>query len=209
MTVIYPVIMAGGTGTRLWPLSRQARPKQFQPIVSERPMLTETLTRLTAVEGVEMRAPIIVCGKDHAELAAASFEGLEISAGQLVLEPFGRNTAPCAIIASLLVEEEEPEALVLLLPADHHITDQKGFSQAIQHAAKTAAEGYLTALGIAPDRPETGYGYIRHGEKLDPHACKVDRFVEKPDLPMAEQYLAHHCFLPAFCWEKPTPMQQR
>ena len=190
MAVITPVIMAGGTGTRLWPLSRRGTPKQFQKLLSAQTMLAETVARLGGIDGVEMADPIVVCGQAHGDLVKSNFAEAGIALGQLVLEPMGRNTAPVAVIAAQLVAERDPDSLILLLPADHHIEDPKAFGEAVRHAAQTATEGYLTTFGIAPDRPDTGYGYICRGDALGEFACEISRFVEKPDRKTAEEYLA-------------------
>lgn len=189
MTEIIPVIMAGGTGSRLWPLSRRSHPKQFQTLLSERTMLAETVDRLSAVKGVQIAPPMIVCGTAHEPLVRESFADLGAAHGQLVLEPMGRNTAPVAVIASALTARDNPDALVLLLPADHHIEDREAFGAAIETAARTAERRYLCTIGIAPDRPETGYGYICRGKPLMDGAYRVERFVEKPDREIAENYI--------------------
>ncbi|MEM9233452.1 MAG: mannose-1-phosphate guanylyltransferase/mannose-6-phosphate isomerase [Pseudomonadota bacterium] len=190
MTVIYPVIMAGGTGTRLWPLSRRAHPKQFQPLLSEKTMLAETADRLGAIDGVEMKDPIVICGAAHEHHVRHCFDGTTRRLERLVLEPMGRNTAPVAVIASTIVADADPDALVLLLPADHHIADPDTFGEAVRTAANAATQGYLTTFGIAPAHPETGYGYICRGEPLVDGVHTVDCFVEKPDRETAEEYIA-------------------
>lgn len=190
MTTLYPVIMAGGSGTRLWPVSRRALPKQFQPLLSEQTMLAETVSRLDAVEGMEVAAPIIVCGEAHEHHVREIFSAANRPHGPIVLEPEGRNTAPVAIIASSLVAEADPEGLILLLPADHHIADTQAFAAAVKTAAAAASKGYLTTFGIEPTFAETGYGYICRGDQLADETYTVERFVEKPDKPTAESYIA-------------------
>ncbi|GGY50310.1 mannose-1-phosphate guanylyltransferase [Parvularcula lutaonensis] len=183
MSTIIPVIMAGGSGTRLWPLSRKARPKQFQPLISERTMLDETLARVT---GPAFGPAAVIGSAPHAEMIAESLgEG-----GRIVLEPFGRNTAPAAIVAALLARETDPDSLVLLLPADHHIADVPAFQEAVARGVAAAEKGYLVTLGITPEGPETGYGYIKRGEPLTEGTFTVAQFVEKPDRPTAERYIA-------------------
>ncbi|RFB04899.1 mannose-1-phosphate guanylyltransferase/mannose-6-phosphate isomerase [Parvularcula marina] len=189
MTEIFPVIMAGGTGTRLWPLSRRAHPKQFQPLLSEKSMLAETTDRLTAIDGIQLADPMVICGAAHESLVRDCFDGETRKLGRMVLEPEGRNTAPVAIIAASLAAEENEDALVLLLPADHHIADPAAFGDAVRKAAAAAEQGYLTTFGIAPSHPETGYGYILRGEPLSVGAYTVEQFVEKPDRETAEAYL--------------------
>lgn len=190
MATLYPVIMAGGTGTRLWPLSRQAHPKQFQPLLSEQSMLADTAQRVEAIHGLNVAPTTVICGVAHEDLVRVDFEGADRELRQLVLEPIGRNTAPVAIIAASLISAEDPEGLILLLPADHHVADPASFAEAIRLAAEIAAQGYLTTFGIEPTHPETGYGYICRGKSLKDGAYTVERFVEKPDRATAESYIA-------------------
>lgn len=183
MATIHPVIMAGGSGTRLWPLSRKARPKQFQPLIGEQTMLEETVAR-TSGDGF---APAAVIGSAaHRDVIA---EALGADA-RMVLEPFGRNTGPAAIAAALLVAETSADDLVLLLPADHHIADVPAFQEAIARGVSATQQGLLVTLGITPEGPETGYGYIKSGDALTDGTFAVERFVEKPDRATAEGYLA-------------------
>lgn len=187
--VIHPVVMAGGSGTRLWPLSRAAFPKQLLPLASERSMLQDTLSRVSTTE---FAAPILLCNQDHRFIIAEQMRAAGISGGRIVLEPVGRNTAPAAAVGALIAQAADPEALVLLMASDHVIRDVKGFQAAVATASKAALAGRLVTFGIRPDRPETGYGYIRKGTALDaaPGCFTVERFVEKPDLKTAEGYLA-------------------
>lgn len=187
--VIHPVVMAGGSGTRLWPLSRAAFPKQLLPLASEQSMLQETLKRV-AVPG--FGAPILICNQDHRFIIAEQMRAAGITGGRIVLEPVGRNTAPAAAVGAILAQQADPGALVLLMASDHVIRDVKGFRDAVGIAARAASKGRLVTFGIRPDRPETGYGYIRRGGDLEgaPGCFAVDRFVEKPDLKTAESYLA-------------------
>ncbi len=187
MATIHPVIMAGGSGTRLWPLSRKARPKQFQPLVSDRTMLEETLVR---TQGEGFAEPSVIGSVAHRDVIAEALG----SEARMVLEPFGRNTGPAAIAAALLIEESSADDLVLLLPADHHITDVAAFQAAVARGVAAAEQGYLVTLGITPDGPETGYGYIKSADALTDGTFKVDRFVEKPDRETAEGYLAEGGF---------------
>jgi mannose-1-phosphate guanylyltransferase/mannose-6-phosphate isomerase len=179
---ITPVIMAGGSGTRLWPLSRKGRPKQFQPLVTERSMLSETVQR---VRTDAFGPPVVIGSAHHLPLIEEALP----PGGQVVLEPVGRNTAPAAIVAALLATKTHPEALVLLLPADHHIEDPSGFRAAVARGAEAAEQGRLVTLGIEAREPETGYGYIKQGEAVAPGVFAVERFVEKPDRATAQSYL--------------------
>ena len=186
---IHPVVMAGGSGTRLWPLSRQAYPKQLLPLAGEASMLQETLTRVATASFAE---PILICNQDHRFIIAEQMREAGIEGGQIVLEPVGRNTAPAAAAGALIAQKTDPDALILLMASDHVIRNVDGFRAAVELAAKAAASGKLVTFGIKPDRPETGYGYIRAGAPLPGCAgCfAVERFVEKPDLKTAESYLA-------------------
>ncbi|MEM9990075.1 MAG: mannose-1-phosphate guanylyltransferase, partial [Pseudomonadota bacterium] len=191
MTRLYPVIMSGGSGTRLWPLSRQARPKQYQSLVTNQSMLAETLDRIGTEAGAyDVAPPIIICGEDHRPQVENILSGHSRgSEATLILEPVGRNTAPVAVTASLHVAAQDPDGVILLLPADHHVTDKTAFQWAIQDALPIAERGFLTTFGIKPDRPETGYGYIKAGAALSEAAAHVEAFVEKPDLATAKDYL--------------------
>ncbi len=192
MTTIYPVIMAGGSGTRLWPLSRQAAPKQFQSLVTDRTMLEETISRVDVPAGVNARLtdPIVICGEAHRRQVEEIAAHASIPLNRLIVEPVGRNTAPAAIVASLAVAAEDPEGLILLLPADHHVAAAEAFHDALGQALHAAKEGFLTTFGIEASRPETGYGYIRAGDPLSEGVSKVDRFVEKPNAETAATYIA-------------------
>ncbi len=189
---IIPVILSGGSGTRLWPMSRAALPKQLLPLVSEHSMLQETLLRLSGWP--EVSAPVVVCGNDHRFLVAEQLREIGVAPLSIMLEPVGRNTAPAIAAAALHLRLQQPgeDALMLVLPADHVIRDVPAFHRAVQLAAVAAAGGKLATFGIRPSAPETGYGYIRLGEQLS--GCDgvytIDCFVEKPDLDTAVGYLA-------------------
>ncbi len=167
MLNITPVILSGGSGTRLWPLSRTALPKQFLPLVSENSMLQETIKRISTWNGIA--APIVVCGNDHRFLVAEQLRALDISAKAIMLEPVGRNTAPAiaaAAFALLKASDENEQTLMLVLPSDHVISDIDAFEKAVQNAAVAARAGQLVTFGIKPNAPETGYGYIQSGKSL-------------------------------------------
>lgn len=185
---IIPVVLSGGSGTRLWPMSRAALPKQLLPLVSDLSMLQETLDRLSG--WVEIDVPIVVCGNDHRFMVAEQLRELNITAKSIMLEPVGRNTAP-AIAAAAMILADEPEALMLVLPADHVIRDVAAFELAVKRASVIAEAGRLVTFGIQPNNPETGYGYIQSGKAIsNAEGCfEVIRFVEKPNLETAESYI--------------------
>ncbi|HEY6093521.1 MAG TPA: mannose-1-phosphate guanylyltransferase/mannose-6-phosphate isomerase [Gallionellaceae bacterium] len=187
--MLYPVILSGGSGTRLWPLSRAALPKQFLPLVTERTMLQETLLRLHGLPG--MANPLLVCNNEHRFLAAEQMREIGVSPHSILLEPQGRNTAPAVAIAAFAVHASDAQATLLVLPADHLIQDTHGFHSAIQTAVDLAQQGRLVTFGITPDAPATGFGYIERGSALNAtaHSYAVARFVEKPDLKTARQFL--------------------
>ena len=187
MTQIVPVILSGGSGTRLWPLSRGLLPKQLLPLASERSMLQETARRAT---GDDFAAPLIICNDKHRFMVAEQLRELSIEPLAIVLEPLGRNTAPAAAVAALLIAEQIPDAMMMILPSDHVIAHRERFHQAAELAAKAAAVGALAAFGIQPDKPETGYGYIKSGPATEIEGVlMVERYVEKPDEQTAQSYL--------------------
>lgn len=179
---IVPVILSGGSGTRLWPMSRPERPKQFLPLASDATMFEATLAR--AADRTRFAAPMVIANASHAALIDAQLAGAEAT---LVLEPVARNTAPAIALAALLAD---PDAPLLVMPSDHVITDEAAFMAAIDAALPLVADGWLATFGIAPDGPETGYGYIQVGEALAEGVHRVARFVEKPDLPRAQAMIA-------------------
>jgi mannose-1-phosphate guanylyltransferase/mannose-6-phosphate isomerase len=186
---IYPVILSGGAGTRLWPLSRAVLPKQLLPLVSDRTMLQETALRLHG--RAELQAPLIVCGNEHRFLVAEQMREIKVAPLGILLEPVGRNTAPAVAAAAEFLKAIDPQALMLVLPADHVIEDVDAFYTAIERAAVLAADGALATFGIVPTGPETGYGYIQSGKPAAAEQCfSVDRFVEKPDRATAEGFVA-------------------
>lgn len=184
-----PVILSGGSGTRLWPLSRQLRPKQFLPMVDPLSLFQNTLQRLQGDS--ELEPALIVCNEEHRFMVAEQLRSLHLQHQGILLEPVGRNTAPAIALAALyLAQQGKTDALLLVLPADHVIQDQTAFHQAIQAAAQAAREGYLVTFGILPQRAETGYGYIQQGESIKGLAAKrVAAFVEKPNVATAAAYL--------------------
>ena len=180
-TQIHPVILCGGSGTRLWPASRPARPKPFLPLIGEHTLFEEAIARV-ADPGL-FADPLIVAGEQHRDLIEQQMHG---APHRLVIEPAARNTAPAIALAAALVPADD---VLLVCPSDHHIGDAPAFREAAVAAAKLARDDRLVAFGIKPDRPETGYGYIRHGERVE-GGFAIDRFVEKPDEDRAREYLA-------------------
>ncbi len=187
---IHPVILSGGSGTRLWPLSRRSYPKHLLPLVSTRSLLQDTLLRVA--DGTRFAPPLLVCNEDYRFVIGEQAREVGIALQGILLEPMGRNTAPAVTVAALMVAAENPEALMLVLPSDHVIENEPAFLAAIDRAARAAAKGAIVAFGIAPDAPETGYGYIRMGDALEGTrgAFAVRRFVEKPARATAERFLA-------------------
>ncbi len=186
---ITPVILSGGAGTRLWPLSHPGMPKQFHALGSEHTMLQDTVLRTQDSDALTFTPPVIICAEDHLATIDEQLAAVDRAAAKIVLEPFGRNTAAAAYIAAAAVQDLDPSALVLLLPADHIIADPDAFMRVIAAAAKTAAS-HIVTFGIEADRPETGYGYIQQGDQLDEGVFAVRRFAEKPSREQAELYLA-------------------
>ena len=186
--MILPVILSGGSGTRLWPYSRSLYPKQFLPLVSEQTMLQETISRLLNFTQASQMigSPLVICNEEHRFMVAEQLRSMNITASDIVLEPFGRNTAPAIALAALT----QPDALMLVLPADHVIKNIAAFEQAVNAATQEAQAGKLVTFGIVPTAPETGYGYVKKGGAINDSAFVVDQFVEKPDKPTAESYLA-------------------
>lgn len=181
-----PVIMSGGSGTRLWPLSRKHKPKQFLKLFGDNTMFQQTLKRLTGVASLE--PPIVVCNQDHRFMVAEQLQQLEITSPTIILEPFAKNTAPALAIAALQAISNGNDPILLVLAADHVIEDTDAFHHAISVAEQEAEKGALVTFGIVPTAPNTGYGYIQASEKEQ--VSKVKAFVEKPDLATAETYFS-------------------
>lgn len=186
--MVIPIIMAGGSGSRLWPLSRQLNPKQFLPLVdTEQSMLQATIQRL---EGLDVARPCLICNEQHRFLAAEQLRQLDIEQARILLEPIGRNTAPAIALAALQALQEADDPVLLVLAADHLIQDVPAFHTSIRTALPLAANGKLVTFGIVPTHPETGYGYIEKGDHVGDGGFAVSRFVEKPDLATAGDYLS-------------------
>ena len=186
---VQPVILSGGSGTRLWLLSREKYPKQLLPLIGDDSLLQVTVRRLDDTEGVALVAPIVVSNDEYRFVIAEQLR-LMGKPGAIVLEPFGRNTAPALTLAALAAVREGEDPILLVMPADHVIQDVSAFQAVVRQGAALADEGMVVTFGIAPDSPETGYGYIQTGASLGKgNACKIGRFVEKPDVVTAQSYL--------------------
>ena len=186
---ITPVIMSGGAGTRLWPISTAANPKQFHAFATGESLIQDTVRRVSGQASIELLPPILICSAAHLELVQRHLAEIGVVPAAIVLEPCPRNTAAVAAIAAALTAELSPGALALLLPADHVVADPQGFLDVVARAAPLAADNIVT-FGIQPERPETGYGYIKQGAPLAEGVFRVGRFTEKPALDVAEAYLA-------------------
>ncbi|WP_367896796.1 mannose-1-phosphate guanyltransferase [Enterobacter vonholyi] len=190
---LFPVVMAGGSGSRLWPLSRVLYPKQFLCLEGELTMLQATINRL---QGIECESPVVICNEQHRFIVAEQLRQMNKLTENIILEPVGRNTAPAIALAALAAvrAQNEGNALMLVLAADHVIQDEEAFRNSVRKALPYAENGKLVTFGIVPQKPETGYGYIRRGVPFDgvqnADAFEVEQFVEKPNLETAETYVA-------------------
>jgi len=191
---LQPVILSGGSGTRLWPLSRRAYPKQFLSLIDDTSLLQSTAARLDSLaDTADLRAPLIVCNEAHRFLVAEQLRASGHAAGNIVLEPVGRNTAPALTLAALDVADDDP--VLIVMPADHVVRDVEAFARAVSAGLPHAAAGRVVTFGIVPDSPQTGFGYIRSGEAVDRQTHALQAFVEKPDRATAEVYLASGDYL--------------
>jgi len=184
---ILPVIMSGGAGSRLWPASRKAYPKQLLPLVTEQTMVQETAERLS---GSNYADPVFICNQAHAAPIAEQMAQIGRNIGAIITEPMGRNTAPVAVAAALHAQSLAGDTLVLLAPADHYVTKPDAFRAAVKAAIPAAIAGKLVTFGITPDAPETGYGYIEQGTAMGGGVFEVKAFREKPDAETAQNYIA-------------------
>lgn len=184
----YPVILTGGAGSRLWPVSREFYPKPLLSIVGENSLLQETASRLESLEGI--KPPLLVCNEEHRYLVAEQLQKKDMHDATILLEPLGRDTAPALTIAALQIMEENPSGIMVVMPADHVIPEPLTFSTTVKKAGDLANTGHIVTFGIVPDKPETGYGYIQKGNSIPAsEGFVVDCFVEKPDVQTAESYL--------------------
>ncbi len=187
---VYPVILSGGSGTRLWPLSRMQYPKQLLPLVTDQTMLQQTVARTIGMPNTA--GPLVICHEEHRFLVAEQLREIGVEPQRIVLEPSGRNTAAALVVAALMVAASDPEGVLLAQPSDHYIRDLPAFHRVIEKALQVAGQERLVTFGITPARAETGFGYIQQAAPIDgvDGAYLVRRFVEKPDAATAEAYLA-------------------
>jgi mannose-1-phosphate guanylyltransferase / mannose-6-phosphate isomerase len=196
MTIsLQPVILSGGSGTRLWPLSRRAYPKQFHALVDDHTLLQATALRVGELPGFETLPPLVVCNEAHRFMVAEQLRECDREAAAILLEPVGRNTAPALTLAALQATAGDNDPVLLVMPADHVIVDQAAFDLALQIGAQQADAGRVATFGVVPDSPHTGYGYIRRGATVADSAFALEAFVEKPDQATAERYLAEGDYL--------------
>ncbi|MGB2566684.1 MAG: mannose-1-phosphate guanylyltransferase/mannose-6-phosphate isomerase [Porticoccaceae bacterium] len=193
--MLQPVIIAGGSGTRLWPLSRKRYPKQFLPLTNDKTLLQMTVERLSGLSGLP---PIIVCHEEHRFIAAEQLRALDIDHGGIILEPWARNTAPAICLAALLANENNPQNQLLILPADHYMGAPEQFCETVVNAQAAAEAGAIVTFGIEPSEPATGYGYIKKAEAetgTDSNIYSIAQFVEKPCAQAAQDYLSSGQYL--------------
>lgn len=191
---LFPVILSGGFGGRLWPVSRAHYPKQFLSLITEHSLLQETMFRLSGMENVE--APTLICNTRHRFIAAEQLRSTQIKPRRIFLEPVGRNTAPAVAITAFDVLASDPDGVLLVMPSDHVILHVPSFQKSVRDSVKLAQADHLVTLGIIPTSPKIGYGYIKQGNALNQNSYQVEAFVEKPDLKTAKQYLD----TPGYLW---------
>ncbi|MCX7183853.1 MAG: mannose-1-phosphate guanylyltransferase/mannose-6-phosphate isomerase [Nitrosospira sp.] len=195
MQTLLPVVLSGGSGTRLWPLSREKYPKQLLPLIGEDSLLQATIRRIEGLAGIRLEAPMVVCNEEYRFVIAEQLRLMNI-AGTILLEPVGRNTAPALTLAALAAMREGGDPVLLVMPADHVILDTAAFQTVVRKGMALAAEGAVVTFGITPDSPETGFGYIQSGAAFgEGGACHIARFVEKPDFATAQAYLDDGSYL--------------
>lgn len=196
---IQPVILSGGSGTRLWPYSREAYPKQFLSFTGDKTLFQDTVVRVEGLEvdprHAEVNPPLVVCNELHRFLVGEQLRQLGFDDFSIVLEPIGRNTAPALTLAALQASADGADPVLVVMPSDHHIDDLDGFRKRMLAAISLAGEGAVVTFGIVPTKPETGYGYIRKGSSLGDESFLLDSFVEKPDALTAAEYLASGQYL--------------
>ncbi|MEH6912216.1 MAG: mannose-1-phosphate guanylyltransferase/mannose-6-phosphate isomerase, partial [Oceanicoccus sp.] len=184
--MLIPVLLSGGVGSRLWPLSRELNPKQFLPLTGELSLLEQTLQRALNLQSGK---PIIVCNDDHRFMVAEQLRNVAIEPDAIILEPVGRNTAPAVAVAAMRAVSQAEDAVLLVMPADHVVNDIAAFTTAVETGLAQAEQGNLVTFGIIPEGPETGYGYIRRSDVESAGCFSIAEFVEKPSLEVAQQYV--------------------
>ncbi len=195
MSPLIPVVLSGGSGTRLWPLSREKYPKQLLPLIGDDSLLQATVRRVEGLQGVQLGAPMVVCNEEYRFVIAEQLR-LMGKRGSILLEPVGRNTAPAVTLAALAAMRDGSDSILLVMPSDHVILDNPAFQSVVRQGAALADAGVVVTFGITPDSPETGYGYIQSGAAFgDEGARSIARFVEKPDLATAQAYLDDGSYL--------------
>ena len=186
--MITPVILSGGSGTRLWPLSRKMHPKQLLPLLNETSLLQDTINRLQGLEDLE--PTVVICNEEYRFMVAEQARSTNLGASAIILEPIGRNTAPAIALAAINTMQVDEDAVLLVLPADHDIKNIDAFHEAIKVGLQQANKGQFVTFGIVPDKPETGYGYIKSANTVRVNEVSdIDQFVEKPELEVAKKYL--------------------
>jgi mannose-1-phosphate guanylyltransferase/mannose-6-phosphate isomerase len=195
MQTLLPVVLSGGSGTRLWPLSREKYPKQLLSLIGEDSLLQATIRRIEGLAGIRLEVPMVVCNEEYRFVIAEQLRLMD-KTGTILLEPVGRNTAPALTLAALAAMREGDDPILLVMPADHVILDTAAFQTVVRKGMALAAEGAVVTFGITPDSPETGFGYIQSGAAFgEGGACHIARFVEKPDLATAQAYLDDGSYL--------------
>ncbi len=191
---VQPIVLSGGSGTRLWPLSREAYPKQFLPLAGSQSLLTETVLRTDKLEAedvcIRSLPPLVVCNESHRFLVAEQLRLIGSEDNPIILEPFGRNTAPALTLGAKLALQRDVDPILVIMPSDHVIKDVVAFRALLVHGVHLADQGQVVTFGITPTKPETGFGYIRIGDAVDEKASVLVAFVEKPDLATAKAYIA-------------------
>ena len=191
---IIPIILSGGSGTRLWPLSRKQHPKQYLSLHGENTMLQETILRLKGFDGIA--SPVVICNVEHRFLVGEQMKDIDITDATIIVEPVSKNTAPAiAAVAVQVLKSEDKEVILLVLPADHIIEDRESFHNSIHVAIEHAKNGELVTFGVVPRSANTGYGYIKKSSYVEPGANRVDKFIEKPDKNTAEILITQDKYL--------------
>ena len=188
LNMIIPVILSGGSGTRLWPLSKKTQPKQFIKLLGDKSLFYKTLDRV--IHDKCFTEPLAICNESHVNFVEKEFSSVGIENGKILIEPVGRNTAPAIAAISLFAQENcSKDDVLLILSSDHYIREREKFIEYVKQGQKLAEQGHLVTFGVVPNKPETGYGYIKRGKKINEHAYSVDKFIEKPNFETALKFL--------------------